>query len=91
MTRPRKASRHAPDAIRLMVVESRTLLGIGVRDILDREADIDVVAQVGTPAEAIPVVSEAAPDIIWSTSVRLPRRPASPACSGARCRTRHWS
>ena len=64
MTRPRKASRHAPDAIRLMVVESRTLLGLGVRDILDREADIDVVAQMRTPAEAIPVVSEAAPDVI---------------------------
>jgi DNA-binding NarL/FixJ family response regulator len=64
MTRPKKDLPHAPDAIRLMVVESRTLLGVGVRDILDREDDIDVVAQMRTPAEAIQVVSETAPDVI---------------------------
>jgi two-component system NarL family response regulator len=47
-----------------MVVESRTLLGVGVRDVLDREDDIEVVAQMQSPAEAISVVGETAPDVI---------------------------
>jgi DNA-binding NarL/FixJ family response regulator len=47
-----------------MVVEPRTLLGLGVRDVLDREDDIDVVAQLRSATEAIQVVGEAAPDVI---------------------------
>jgi DNA-binding NarL/FixJ family response regulator len=47
-----------------MMVEPRTLLGAGVREMLDREADIEVVAQVGTAGEALPVVEDAAPDVV---------------------------
>jgi DNA-binding NarL/FixJ family response regulator len=47
-----------------MMVEPRTLLGAGVREMLDREADIEVVAQVGTADEALPVVEDAAPDVV---------------------------
>jgi DNA-binding NarL/FixJ family response regulator len=54
----------APDTIRLLVVDPRSLLAAGVRDVLDSEVDIEVVAQTRSPAEAIPVVGEAAPDVI---------------------------
>jgi DNA-binding NarL/FixJ family response regulator len=65
MTRRRKAAApHVPDAIRLMVVESRTLLRVGVTDVLDGEDDIDVVAHMGSPAEAMSTVGETAPDVI---------------------------
>ena len=47
-----------------MVVEPRTLLGVGVRDVLDREDDIEVVAQLRSSADAIPIASETAPDVI---------------------------
>jgi DNA-binding NarL/FixJ family response regulator len=46
------------------MVEPRNLLGAGVREILDREADIEVVAQVETSEEALPVVEDTAPDIV---------------------------
>jgi DNA-binding NarL/FixJ family response regulator len=74
---------HPADLIRLMVVEPRTLLGVGVREILEREDDIEVVAQTQSAAEAIPIVGEAAPDVIL---VNLPSelpaaafRPPAPA------------
>jgi DNA-binding NarL/FixJ family response regulator len=54
----------APDPIRLLVVDPRSLLAAGVREVLDSEDDIEVVAQTRSPAEAIPVVGEAAPDVI---------------------------
>jgi DNA-binding NarL/FixJ family response regulator len=47
-----------------MVVEPRILLGVGVRDVLDREDDIEVVAQLRSPADAIQIVGKAAPDVI---------------------------
>ena len=47
-----------------MVVEPRTLLGVGVRDVLDREDDIEVVAQLRSPADAIRIVGATAPDVI---------------------------
>jgi DNA-binding NarL/FixJ family response regulator len=60
----RKAPHRAPKPIRLMVVEPRTVLGVGVRDVLDREDDIEVVAQLGSAADAIQIVGETAPDVI---------------------------
>jgi DNA-binding NarL/FixJ family response regulator len=47
-----------------MVVEPGAILGVGVRDILDREDDIEVVAQTRSAAEAIPVVADTTPDVI---------------------------
>jgi DNA-binding NarL/FixJ family response regulator len=64
MSRRRKAPHDAHKTIRLMVVEPRPVLGVGLRDVLDREDDIEVVAQMSSPAEAIPVVGDAAPDVI---------------------------
>ena len=44
------------------------MLGVGVREILDRETDIEVVGQVASPAEAIPVVDHTAPDVVLLNS-----------------------
>jgi DNA-binding NarL/FixJ family response regulator len=52
------------DLIRVLMVESRSLLGIGVREVLDQEPGIEVVAQVRSADDALSIVSEAAPDVI---------------------------
>ena len=52
------------DPIRIVVVEPRAILGVGVREILDRESDMEVLAQVSTAAEAALVVDEASPDVV---------------------------
>jgi DNA-binding NarL/FixJ family response regulator len=57
----------APGPIRLVVVDPRRLLAAGVREVLDREEDMEVVAQTESTAEAIPAVGEASPDVILVT------------------------
>jgi DNA-binding NarL/FixJ family response regulator len=61
--RPRIPDRIAA-TIRVVMVEPRALLGAGVREVLDRESGIEVVAQVRSPDEALRIVDEAAPDVI---------------------------
>jgi len=55
-----------------VVIEPRAILGVGVRQILDQESDIEVLAQVSTPAEAADVVDEASPDVVL-VDVGFPR------------------
>ena len=59
---------HAPhpeaETIRVVMVESRTVLGLGVREVLDQEPGIEVVAQVRSADDALPIIDEAAPDVI---------------------------
>jgi DNA-binding NarL/FixJ family response regulator len=62
------------DDIRVVMVESRELLGIGIREVLDQEPGIEVVAQVPTADDALPLVTEAAPDVIL---VNVPPEEAS--------------
>ena len=65
MVRRRKSTTPPSDEpIRVVVIEPRAILGVGVREILDREADIEVLAQVSTAAEAISVVDETSPDVV---------------------------
>jgi DNA-binding NarL/FixJ family response regulator len=52
------------DPIRVVMVEPRSLLGVAVRDVLDRENGIEVVAEVRSPAEALEVLDVASPDVI---------------------------
>lgn len=52
------------ETIRVVMVESRALLGVGVREVLDQASDIEVVAQVRSPDEALPIVEQASPDVI---------------------------
>jgi DNA-binding NarL/FixJ family response regulator len=46
------------------MVDSRSLLGVGVRVALEHELDIEVVGQVNSVDEAVPVVHDEAPDVI---------------------------
>lgn len=64
MARRKRAPEIPSEPIRLVMVEPRNLLGAGVREILDREADIEVVAQVETADEALPLVDATAPDVV---------------------------
>ncbi len=52
------------DTIRLVLVEPRALVGVGVREVLDREPGIEIVAEVRTADEALPVVEQTAPDVV---------------------------
>jgi len=63
---PRRWRAPDPEAetIRIVVVESRTVLGLGVREVLDQEPGIEVVAQVRSADDALPILDEAAPDVI---------------------------
>jgi DNA-binding NarL/FixJ family response regulator len=54
----------ADEPIRLVVVEPRAIVGVGVLEILDREADIEVVGYAATTVEAVSVVDQAAPDVV---------------------------
>src|SRR6266536_6157090 len=74
----RSTSPPRDDPIRLVVVEPRAILGVGVREILDREVDIEVVAYVATPSEAIAVVDDTAPDVVL-VDVQLPTIEAAEA------------
>jgi two-component system response regulator DegU len=65
MVRRRKSTTAPPgEPIRVVVIEPSPILGAGVREILERESDIEVLAQVNTPAEAVLVVDEASPDVV---------------------------
>lgn len=67
---PRRSAPPRPDApIRVMIVEPRRLLGIGVHDVFDRARGIDVVAHVRSPDEALLLSRQAAPDVILLDTV----------------------
>lgn len=52
------------DPIRVVMVEPRSLLGVAVREVLDHQDGIEVVAEVRSPVEALDVVDVASPDVI---------------------------
>lgn len=91
MTRPADVQPPNGDAmIRLVLVEPRAMVGIGVRDVLDREPDIEVVAEVRSADEAMLVVEATEPTLVvvdvTSQDVaavddarRLAEAPATPA------------
>jgi two-component system response regulator DegU len=68
------------ETIRVVMVEPQPVLGAGVREVLDRESGIEVVAQVSSPDEALPIVGDMAPNVIL---VDVPE-PESAAATGAR-------
>lgn len=53
-----------PGPIRLVLVEPRTIHGAAVRELLDREDDFEVVAEVRTTDEAMDVTSAQPPDVL---------------------------
>lgn len=65
MASRRRTTNARPDRpIRLVVVEPQSILGMGLREILDGEPDIDVVAYASTTDEAIRLIDGAAPDVV---------------------------
>jgi DNA-binding NarL/FixJ family response regulator len=62
--RPKAPEPPTEETIRLVMVEPRALLGAGVREVLDREPDIEIVGEVRTAAEAMQVVDATAPDVV---------------------------
>ncbi len=58
-------------AVRVLLVDDHELVRRGVRDRLDDERDIDVVAEAGTVAEALVVAAATAPDVAL-VDMRLP-------------------
>jgi DNA-binding NarL/FixJ family response regulator len=58
-------------AIRVLLVDDHEVVRRGVRDLLDNERDIDVVAEAGTVAEALSVASGRKPDVAV-VDIRLP-------------------
>jgi len=79
LVRSRLPTSPPPDApIRLVVVEPNVILGVGVRQILDREPDIEVVAYVRTPGEAMSAIDEADLDVVL-VDVEFPQPEATEA------------
>jgi DNA-binding NarL/FixJ family response regulator len=58
-------------AIRVLLVDDHEVVRRGVRDLLDSERDIDVVAEAGTVAEALTVAAGRKPDVAV-VDIRLP-------------------
>ena len=63
----RRGSGTAPpghENIRLVLVEPRALLGVGVREVVDREPDMEIVGEVRSADDALTLVEETAPDVV---------------------------
>jgi DNA-binding NarL/FixJ family response regulator len=56
--------RQATGKTRVVIVDGHTLFRRGVRNILDLEADMEVVGEAGNGREAIAVVEELTPDVV---------------------------
>jgi two-component system response regulator DevR len=68
---------HAPGRpIRLVVIEPRAILSLGVREILDQAPGIEVVGYAATAAEGIQLVDLEAPDVVL-LDVALPESEAT--------------
>jgi DNA-binding NarL/FixJ family response regulator len=52
------------ETIRIVLVEPRALVGVGIRGVLDNEPDMEVVAEVRSADDALAVVEERAPDVL---------------------------
>lgn len=52
------------EMIRIVLVEPRALVGLGIRGVIDNEPDMEVVAEVRSAGEALAVVEDRAPDVL---------------------------
>ena len=58
------ASRARPVPTRIVLVDDHAIMRQGLRAVLEREADLHVVAEAGTPAEAVAAVAQARPHVV---------------------------
>lgn len=54
----------SPETIRVVLVEPLALVGAGMREVIDGEPDMEVVAEVRTAGDALAAVEESSPHII---------------------------
>ena len=52
------------DAIRVMLVDDHALVREGTRELLERESDLEVVAEAGDGAQAVELATQHRPDVI---------------------------
>lgn len=62
---PRSPALSAPtlETIRIVLIEPTALVGLGIRDALDGEPDMEVVAEVRSADDALAVAEDRAPDV----------------------------
>ena len=62
---PRRPASTAPnlEMIRIVLVESSALVGLGIRGVIDGEPDMEVVAEVRSADDALAVAEDRAPDV----------------------------
>ncbi|GAA4086253.1 MadR family response regulator transcription factor [Nocardioides kongjuensis] len=53
-----------PDTIGVVLVDDHAIVRQGLRSVLEREADLSVVGEAATPAQAVAVVAAARPDVV---------------------------
>lgn len=53
-----------PETIRVVLVEPTAFVGVGMREVIDREPDMSVVGEVRSAGDALRAVEESAPDVV---------------------------
>ena len=61
--RPTPQAAASLETIRIVLVEPRALVGLGIRGVLDNEPDMEVVAEVRSADDALAMVEAGAPDV----------------------------
>ena len=97
---PRQSASTAPhpEPIRVVLVEASALVGLGIRDAIDGEPDMEVVGEVRTADDALAMAEDRAPDVFLvdvelqepaaSAATRSsPRKPRAPASSSSVAKT----
>ncbi len=63
-TPPPEPPEPSPETIRVVLVEPLALVGAGMREVIDGEPDMEVVAEVRSAGDALAAVEESAPHVI---------------------------
>lgn len=69
----------ASTPLRLLIVDDHEVVRLGLRSLLDGEADFEVVGEAGSAAEALDQVHALRPDVVIM-DIRLPDRSGIEAC-----------
>ena len=62
--RPGRAARRRPDDVRVLLVDDHDLFRTGLRNLLEEQEGLHVVAEGATGADAVRLVRELAPDVV---------------------------
>jgi len=76
------------DVIRVVIVDDHEVVRLGLKTLLNRVADLEVVGEAGSAAEAEQVVAEKQPDVVIM-DIRMPGGSGIEACRVIRSRWPH--